>query len=213
MDDVIEVKRDLEQRRQRNEDRKRCEIATETAMRKLEIDWSLFQSEVAQLDCCNGDLRATRHILEQMGLPRSEIAIVLSYLPLQGGHCDCEVAWNVDMTNPEPLVSFACIDCGSDFDEWYMVEDAVWAASGLAPDGGKLCIGCLERRLGRKLKRDDFKSNLLNCKTGDWESLRLRDRLRLMHLPADFGGEPTRDDKNGDELTASGGNGRGAAHI
>jgi hypothetical protein len=54
MDDV-KVKRDLEQQRLRNEDRKRCEIATETAVRKLEIDWSLFQSEVAQLNCCNGD--------------------------------------------------------------------------------------------------------------------------------------------------------------
>jgi hypothetical protein len=193
MDDV-KVKRDLEQQRLRNEDRKRCEIATETAVRKLEIDWSLFQSEVAQLNCCNGDLRACRRILEQMGLPQSEIAIALSYLPLQGGYCDCEVAWNVDMTDPKPLVSLDCDDCGADFDEYYMVEDAVWAAGGLEPDGGMLCIGCLERRLGRRLKRDDFKSNLLNCKTGDWESLRLRDRLRLMHLPADFGGEPTRDE-------------------
>src|SRR5262249_48726954 len=147
---------------------------------KLKIDWSLFQSEVAQIDePCHHDLRACRQILEEMGLPESEIAIVLSYLPLQGGGCDCEVVFNVDMTDPRPLVSFDCHDCGNDFDEYdYMVEDAVWAASGLEPDGGQLCIGCLERRLGRRLKRDDFKSVSLNNKIGSHQSLRLRSRLR-----------------------------------
>lgn len=174
-----EIIRDLERRRQHNEDRKRWNIATETAVRKLDIDWSLFQSEVAQLDgSCSGDLRACRHILQRMGLPQSAIAIVLNYLPLQGGGCDCEVAFNVDMTNPKPLVSFDCVDCGSDFDEYdYAVDNAVWAASGLAPEGGLLCIGCLERRLGRRLTCDDFASHSVRT---SWQSLRLRDRLRGM---------------------------------
>ena len=116
-----------------------------------------------------------------MGLPKSEIAIVLSYLTLRGGCCDCEVVFNVDMTKPRPLVSFDCVDCGGDFDEYdYSVEDAVWAASGLEPGGGLLCIGCLERRLGRRLTRNDFESgwrNRIGAIIGSSQSLRLRDRL------------------------------------
>ena len=172
-----EIMRDLEQRRQRNEDRKRQEIAVEAAVRRLDVDWALFQSEVQMCDVrhsCKGDLRECHYILEQMGLSKTEIALVLTYLNQQGGDCDCEVFYNVDMTNPRPLVLFDCVDCGANFDEYdYLVEDAVWAASGLKPDGGKLCIGCLERRLGRRLKRDDFESEII----GSSQSLRLRDRL------------------------------------
>ena len=40
--------------------------------------------------------------------------------------------------------------------EVYMVREAVWKASGMAPFGGCLCIGCLEKRLGRKLRPKDF---------------------------------------------------------
>jgi hypothetical protein len=182
-----EILCDLERRRQRNAHRKRRDIEIETAVRKLNVDWSLFQMEIAELGGdCDGDLRACRRILLDMGLSRSETRLVLRYLALQGGHCDCEVFFNVDMTKPHPLVEFDCIDCGGDFDEFdYVVEDAVWAAGGLAPTGGLLCIGCLERRLGRRLTRDDFKSSVhLDCpdigSIGDRQSLRslrLRDRL------------------------------------
>jgi len=181
IDETDEILRDLEWRRQRNEDYKRQDVATEAAVRKLKVDWSLFHSKVVQLDHCYHDLRGCRRILKQMGLPQSEIAIVLRYLGLQGGHCDCEVIYNVDMTKPRPLVSFDRVDCGADFDEFdYMVEDTVWAAGGLEPDGGLLCIGCLERRLGRRVKRDDFKStpSLEFWPTADdRRSLRLRNRL------------------------------------
>jgi len=45
-----------------------------------------------------------------------------------------------------------CRDCGAEtFSaepgvpiEWYDVHDHVWAAAGMAPYGGCLCIGCLE---------------------------------------------------------------------
>ena len=40
--------------------------------------------------------------------------------------------------------------------EVYMVRDSVWKAAGLEPMGGCICIGCLERRLGRRLKPKDF---------------------------------------------------------
>jgi hypothetical protein len=40
--------------------------------------------------------------------------------------------------------------------EVYTVRHAVWKASGMKPDGGCLCVGCLEQRLGRKLMPEDF---------------------------------------------------------
>jgi hypothetical protein len=78
--------------------------------------------------------------------------------------------------------SGACVDC--DFDtfngEDYFVQDAIWKAASEAsprlPGGrGVLCIGCLERRLGRELTRADFViDNPLNQ---DGLSDRMRDRL------------------------------------
>jgi len=63
-----------------------------------------------------------------------------------------------------------CVDCGististveNGVDEYYVLKNDVWAASGLDPHGGELCIGCLEKRLGRKLNRNDFENCLLN---------------------------------------------------
>jgi hypothetical protein len=40
--------------------------------------------------------------------------------------------------------------------EVYQVRDAVWKRAGMEPEGGCLCIGCLEKRLGRRLKPKDF---------------------------------------------------------
>ena len=54
---------------------------------------------------------------------------------------------------------FFCLDCGADTHEsgeYYMVSDDVWAASGLAPNDGMLCLTCLERRIKRPLTRKDF---------------------------------------------------------
>jgi hypothetical protein len=40
--------------------------------------------------------------------------------------------------------------------EVYTVRDAVWQAAGMQPFGGCLCIGCIEKRLGHKLRPKDF---------------------------------------------------------
>jgi hypothetical protein len=40
--------------------------------------------------------------------------------------------------------------------EVYGVHDRLWKAAGMTPKGGCLCIGCLEKRLGRKLRAKDF---------------------------------------------------------
>lgn len=68
---------------------------------------------------------------------------------------------------------FECRDCGVDtaeIGEYYMVRDSVWRSvvphkmrGPYCDDGGTmLCIGCLEVRLGRRLKRWDFTTAPIN---------------------------------------------------
>ena len=90
---------------------------------------------------------------------------------------------------PEPmsvaeLARTSCVDCRWDTlphraSEYYMVHDSVWKTAGMEPDGGCLCIGCLEERLGRMLTPDDFTDCILNDlnKSDGCASSRLRKRL------------------------------------
>lgn len=48
---------------------------------------------------------------------------------------------------------------------WYLVRDDVWALAGMEPDGGYLCIPCLERRLGQPLTAADLLPSLINDPT------------------------------------------------
>jgi hypothetical protein len=43
--------------------------------------------------------------------------------------------------------------------EVYTVRDAIWKEAGMEPFGGCLCIGCLEKRIGRRLRPKDFLRN------------------------------------------------------
>jgi hypothetical protein len=45
--------------------------------------------------------------------------------------------------------------------EWYMVRDEIWTEAGLGK--GILCIGCLEKRLGRELGPGDFDDTAANA--------------------------------------------------
>lgn len=58
---------------------------------------------------------------------------------------------------------WACMDCGADtFDEYYMVTHELWASVVMSRHG-KLCVRCLELRLGRELIPEDF----LACPAND----------------------------------------------
>jgi hypothetical protein len=65
---------------------------------------------------------------------------------------------NDEFTDAEIALRFRCVDCAKDTlgGEYYMVADDVWAASGLAPNGGMLCLACLGNRIGRPLTMGDF---------------------------------------------------------
>lgn len=72
---------------------------------------------------------------------------------------------------------FLCVDCQFDTfrNEYYMVKDEIWP---IEQDGGMLCVGCLERRIGRELKKDDF----IKCPVNTWDCFikgeRLKNRLK-----------------------------------
>jgi len=98
----------------------------------------------------------------------------------------------VDLRDTNVVESWLCIDCGYNTapgmfgrvelqrafeanggqgvnqtidknSEVYFVRNAIWTKAGMQPWGGCLCIGCLEKRLGRKLKPKDFDhSHLFN---------------------------------------------------
>ncbi|MGO8876378.1 MAG: hypothetical protein ACLQNG_11525 [Acidimicrobiales bacterium] len=93
--------------------------------------------------------------------------------------------------------SARCRDCGFNTcprwrrrgrTEWYIVHDSVWEAAGMPsellvfPAGpvvvrpGILCIGCLERRLGRCLTPDDFDDWPVNEPNPN-QTARLADRM------------------------------------
>jgi hypothetical protein len=86
----------------------------------------------------------------------------------------------------EPLSS-PCADCGMDttpctgkrgcrhIGKWehYMVHHELWAQAGMTT--GLLCIGCLERRLGRTLTAADFTPWLINLPS-PWDTPRLAAR-------------------------------------
>lgn len=76
-----------------------------------------------------------------------------------------------------------CMDCAvdtSEISEWYMVQHSVWYAcvstSRSLLGDAFLCIGCLEKRLGRQLTPEDFTDALVNAMY-DRNSQRLNDRL------------------------------------
>lgn len=67
-------------------------------------------------------------------------------------------------SGPEMRVAFAMgakkVEFTLDYSsEAYHVRDSVWKQSGMRPWEGCLCVGCLEKRIGRQLTPKDFDSN------------------------------------------------------
>jgi hypothetical protein len=55
--------------------------------------------------------------------------------------------WQMDQGIPRTI---------DDQSEVYRVRDHLWKKAGMEPMGGCLCVGCFEKRLGRRLKPKDF---------------------------------------------------------
>src|SRR5438094_8634707 len=87
-----------------------------------------------------------------------------------------------------------CRDCGTDTTpctgkrgcrhtgkwEWYGVHAELWLSAGMEHpfEGGDgfLCIGCLEKRIGRRLTPADF----IHIDDHPWDTPRLKDRQGIL---------------------------------
>lgn len=72
------------------------------------------------------------------------------------------------------------MDCAVDtgkIGEHYFVHTPTWLAA-VGSIRGMLCVGCLEKRLGRKLNGDDFTSATINSPLHEIKSARLMSRMR-----------------------------------
>jgi len=87
------------------------------------------------------------------------------------------------LTNKEIAEHFRCNGCGKEFDtrnDYYMVRDDIWQS--VRGDARFLCLGCVEKRLGRKLESDDFTDVIAN-----WENDTVRalfEKAGRKHKPA-----------------------------
>lgn len=78
-------------------------------------------------------------------------------------------------------ITHRCVDCGINtynINEYYMARKEIWQEANLHK--GMICIGCLENRLGRFLRKKDFSDCLLNeeLASGKWKaSNRLFNRI------------------------------------
>lgn len=71
------------------------------------------------------------------------------------GHALLTISSELLVQREREIEAMRCVDCGS-LEDYYMVKDEVWAVSGLAQNGGQLCVRDLERRIGRALIPEDF---------------------------------------------------------
>lgn len=84
-----------------------------------------------------------------------------------------------------------CVDCKVNclkIKEYYMVTDSCWKRAGMQPLGGMLCIGCLEKRLGKKLTARNFTDCSLN-----WRSVCLSDQVSSRLLSRMLNGKKWRE--------------------
>lgn len=72
---------------------------------------------------------------------------------------------------------FLCLDCSQDTKyEHYFIHTSLWLSI-VGSTKGMMCIGCFEKRLGRKLLAGDFTNAYINRINFGAKSLRLIERL------------------------------------
>lgn len=87
-------------------------------------------------------------------------------------------------------IIFPCKDCENETfrSEYYMVYDLVWEIAHKEKESrdGFLCIGCLEKRIGRQLIANDFIDYPVNSLSFSIKSDRLMNRLGYVGLDTDY---------------------------
>lgn len=81
--------------------------------------------------------------------------------------------------------SHMCMDCEkheTEFNEYYMVHSHIWESITVNNEVyGLLCIGCLEDRLGRELRPNDFTGYPVNSRKNA-QRRSWRQRMRMGYL-------------------------------
>jgi hypothetical protein len=76
------------------------------------------------------------------------------------------------------LALYGKTECGYGSDsEIYQLRDEVWKKTGMEPMGGCLCIGCVEKRIGRRLRPKDFAAHIFNSMPGTPRLLQRRGKV------------------------------------
>lgn len=105
----------------------------------------------------SADIQTARKVGGRHGRP-AIIAVHTRYMRPADGFTFYETdnhVWLVEFVPPDTLyLDFPCFDCGEPCTDWYMVHDKLW--NSVARDTEILHIKCLEKRLRRGLKTDDF---------------------------------------------------------
>lgn len=75
-----------------------------------------------------------------------------------------------------------CVDCSQNTSyEHYFATNEVWMKQAGMGEAGMLCVGCLERRIGRRLEPTDFTdAHINNPKT---HPMTMRLRARILGIP------------------------------
>lgn len=71
-----------------------------------------------------------------------------------------------------------CVDCSRNTKyEHYFVHNDVWFGLAGMTESGMLCVACLEARIGRELRADDFTDCFLNDPRRNPMTNELRERI------------------------------------
>lgn len=70
-----------------------------------DAQWDTFFSRLGERSGCKANLDDSAEVLTEMGVPESDIKIVLIIVDAFGGHCDCEVFLNALERITEPVGS------------------------------------------------------------------------------------------------------------
>jgi hypothetical protein len=101
---------------------------------------------------------------------------------------DCGINTAPGMLNREQMEQAFALDWEgngiqqvfNDLTEVYTVKPEVWKAAGMETMGGCLCIGCLEKRIGRTLVQDDFPKHEFNEMPGTKRLLARRGEIEAV---------------------------------
>jgi hypothetical protein len=159
--------------------------------------WAKQRQDAGWIEICHCDANEQELAQALYHKGYAEVGLVNNWQKfVRGGRIDFVAAMKeifglkFHYLKPDPInnvaADFTCLDCGVDTSgdgiaEYYIVTDELWRSAHPA-GAGMLCVGCLERRIGRRLEPHDFVDCPVNTDPAWCKSTRLLERLgRPLH--------------------------------